>query len=970
MNITYPWYRPHPLGVLPVGSQLISDSGGAAPALAEPGGPGCYSSPSLLFALVCYLLQQFPTSSPCRPVDSLSRLDHSLARFQQRYLKSYCYYFHSTACGARGETDEPQREDGVPESETHDSSSSGRECAMTIEKRYNKILRRYREEALTSSVSSLGIPALASGSDPWRIAIPSSAAPLPKATAQTQQQRHTVHLEPTNFYHYVVSGRSQAGSGGGASWVETLVEFLGPVELLALSYTNKALFYVYINSASPGGGEASVWKRLYMNLKLDQKETFPTEENNTRIQREGVDFEKNWRVTVLKAFAHRYVKQQEAHETKQEHESKKKILSDLCSSSYPNTDSCVVRGQYYCDSIFHSWMCTIMPPTYGLSLHRYKRLSHTFNNKVQKSPASCRNFHTMYTKAQQSTLKMGGTTELSNDELTFLEVPKLDLTPDEFLEQFEEPNKPVILKNIANKWPLFQLLNNDFKNLYHKMDEIFEPQTEDMSQGHMMSTENASVASVPMFECEGFQMSIPQYVQYATTQEDERPVYLFDPYFQQYLKKSQKQRTTKRNRFDEIGQQSDNKEAGDNYDQEDQKRETEDRQTNEPCELWHNPPHFARDDLFKHLGEETRPFYQWLIAGPKRGGSSFHIDPNMTNAWNACLTGRKRWLLFPSSIVEEENTNSENGYQDDNGDSRFSATESALTSARPGGVPASSSTKTKSGKKIQPIPGVRASPDMLDVATPVSIAEWFLTSYKDTLQQFGGPISALSHQENPSSVSLRADSNHKNQKKIVGYECICEAGEIIFVPHGWWHTVINLEDSVAITQNYVSRSNLKKVLLFLKYMPKAISGLDDERKKSLKKQQMRSKSDAQEETKCLSRALLSDGESPNKRREEQDGGLRRKQQFFDEFSAALVKGRPDLLYIVDEVRTIIATKDREKIKKHEKNKTHLRDDTKRQRYDEDRQDENHSVYSKQLGCIKSALVMDASAGDVGFRFEF
>ena len=46
------------------------------------------------------------------------------------------------------------------------------------------------------------------------------------------------------------------------------------------------------------------------------------------------------------------------------------------------------------------------------------------------------------------------------------------------------------------------------------------------------------------------------------------------------------------------------------------------------------PPHF-NDDLFEVLGEEARPDYRWLIIGPKGSGSSFHVDPNATSAWNA-----------------------------------------------------------------------------------------------------------------------------------------------------------------------------------------------------------------------------------------------------------------------------------------------------------------------------------------------
>jgi hypothetical protein len=37
----------------------------------------------------------------------------------------------------------------------------------------------------------------------------------------------------------------------------------------------------------------------------------------------------------------------------------------------------------------------------------------------------------------------------------------------------------------------------------------------------------------------------------------------------------------------------------------------------------------------------------------------------------------------------------------------------------------------------------------------------------------------------------------------------------MFVPRGWWHCVLNVDDTVAVTQNYVSDCNLAHVLHFL-----------------------------------------------------------------------------------------------------------------------------------------------------------
>eukprot|EP00898_Chlorokybus_atmophyticus_P007500 jgi/Chlat1/7751/Chrsp66S07229 len=159
-------------------------------------------------------------------------------------------------------------------------------------------------------------------------------------------------------------------------------------------------------------------------------------------------------------------------------------------------------------------------------------------------------------------------------------------------------------------------------------------------------------------------------------------------------------------------------------------------------------PEYFREDLFSVLGSK-RPDYRWLIIGPKGSGSSFHVDPNSTSAWNAVISGRKKWIMYP-----------------------------------PGTVP----------------PGVHPSKDGADVATPVSITEWFMNFYDQTKKMDVKPV-----------------------------ECVCEAGEVVFVPRGWWHTVVNLEASVAVTQNYVSRRNLLDVLDFLA-SPNArdlVSGTDD-----------------------------------------------------------------------------------------------------------------------------------------------
>jgi hypothetical protein len=81
-------------------------------------------------------------------------------------------------------------------------------------------------------------------------------------------------------------------------------------------------------------------------------------------------------------------------------------------------------------------------------------------------------------------------------------------------------------------------------------------------------------------------------------------------------------------------------------------------------------------------------------------------------------------------------------------------------------------------------PGVFPSADEYDVTTPISVAEWFINFYD-------------------------------HARSLNPIECNQRPGDLIFIPNQWWHTALNIEQSIAVTQNFVAEANLLPVLDFL-----------------------------------------------------------------------------------------------------------------------------------------------------------
>lgn len=249
-----------------------------------------------------------------------------------------------------------------------------------------------------------------------------------------------------------------------------------------------------------------------------------------------------------------------------------------------------------------------------------------------------------------------------------------ELSREQFQERYLKAEKPVIITGLCDRWPAMR---------NWRLDSLFSGRYRNCRLKVGEDDDGNSI-----------RVKLKYFLNYLAFNQDDSPMYLFDCSFDER---------------DTIAGLIDDYEV----------------------------PFYFRDDLFQFVSEKRRPPYRWFLIGPQRSGTSAHIDPLATSAWNALVYGRKRWIM------------------------------------------------TRPGARKRHVKGAK-------------------------LRREGEDGEAATYFSYVLPRILRQEAEKKVRDMGI-HEVIQEPGEVIFVPGGWYHAVLNLTHTVAVTQNFCAPAMFPKV---------------------------------------------------------------------------------------------------------------------------------------------------------------
>ena len=63
--------------------------------------------------------------------------------------------------------------------------------------------------------------------------------------------------------------------------------------------------------------------------------------------------------------------------------------------------------------------------------------------------------------------------------------------------------------------------------------------------------------------------------------------------------------------------------------------------------------------------------------------------------------------------------------------------------------------------------------------------------------------------------------------EATAHECTLEPGELLFIPHNWWHHVTALEKSITVNYNFFNAVNFREYMAdLLARLPAIVDGLE------------------------------------------------------------------------------------------------------------------------------------------------